>query len=82
MSWLLYNWKDALGVLWLVAIFFAAFYFHHHPEQSGARIVFFLVPFANPNPRRPPRPGRRAVILWLFGLFIVLMAVLFVPGFI
>jgi hypothetical protein len=82
MYWLLENWQNALGVLWLVAIAFVAFYFHRHPEASGARIAFLLVPFANPNPRRSPRPGRRAVILWLFGLFIVLMAILFVPGFI
>jgi hypothetical protein len=82
MSWLLENWQQALGTLWLVAIGLAALYFHHHPEASCARIAFFLVPFANPN--RPPLPpsGRLAPFLVLFGLLIVLMAMLFVPGFV
>jgi hypothetical protein len=81
MPWLVENWQHVLGVLWLVAVLFVVFYFHHHPEASGAQFVFFLVPSANPNRPRSPLPGRRALLLWAFGLLIVLMAILFVPGF-
>jgi hypothetical protein len=82
MSWLVENWRHILGVLWLVAVFLVVFYFYRHPEAAGARIVFFLVPSANPNRPRPALPGLRALLLWALGLFIVLMTILFVPGFV
>jgi hypothetical protein len=81
MDWLSENWQYVLGVLWLATYFVVVFYFRRHPDARGARVVFFLEPWANPNRQRPPFPGRRTFFLWAFGVLIVLVAIFFVPGF-
>ena len=80
MAWLSENWYVILGLLWLAIIGIAAFYFRRHPNASGARFVFYLVPFANPNP--PLSTGPTPLALVVLGLLIVLLAMLFVSGFV
>jgi hypothetical protein len=59
----------------------AGIYFWRNPDAKGARIYFWLVPFSDPTCRTATGLTRRAVILWFIGLAIVLLAILFVPGF-
>ncbi len=82
MVWLVENWYVILGVLWLAIVLLAVVFFRRHPDATGARVFFFLLPFADPHPTPSPRPTPRAIALFALGMLILLLAMLFVPGFV
>ena len=86
MTWIIQHWYFLFGMFGLCATLIAAIYFRRKSDTTAARIFFFLVPIADPkfldldNPN-PNRLTRRALVLVAVGLLIVLLAILFVPGF-
>jgi hypothetical protein len=81
MDWVAQNWHIPWGLFCLAVFIGAGIYFWRNSDAKGARIYFWLVPFSDPTGRTPTGLTRRAVILWFIGLAIVLLAILFVPGF-
>ena len=81
MDWVAQNWHIPWGVFCLAVFIGAGIYYRRNPDASGARVYFRLVPFSDPTGRTPTGLTPRAVIIWLIGLAIVLLAILFVPGF-
>lgn len=81
MDWFAEEGYAVWGLFWLAAFFAALIYLRRNPDSVGARIFFTLVPFTDPTDRTPTSLTPRAIVLWLIGMLIVLLAVLFVPGF-
>ena len=81
MSWIAQNWHLVWGLACLAAFIVLMIYSRRNPEAVGARAFFRLVPFADPTGRAPRGLTHRAVVLWLIGLLILLLAIIFVPGF-
>ena len=81
MEWISQNWYIAWGLFCLALFIVAAVYFRRNPDATGAKTFFWMVPFADPTGRTPTGLTPRAVVLWLVGLIICILAALFVPGF-
>ena len=86
MEWLIQHWYALCGMFGLGAALLAAIHYRKNPETTSARIFFSLFPIADPKifdftSTNPNRPTGRALVLVAIGLFIVLLAILFVPGF-
>ena len=81
MEWLAKNWHIAWALLVLVAFVVARIYYGRNPEAPGAKSFFHMYPYGDPTGKAPTGFTKRALVLWLFGLFIVLLIYLFVPGY-
>jgi hypothetical protein len=79
MKWLFQNWYIAWGLICVVAVIVAYVPFRQKPGAPGARFFFFLFPPADPIRRRPSGLTPRAIVLWLIGFFIVVIATIFMP---
>jgi len=79
MKWLFQNWYIAWGLICVVVVIVAYVHFRQKPEAPGARFFFFLFPPADPIRRRPTGLTPRAIVLWLIGFFIVVIATIFMP---
>ena len=79
MKWLFQNWYIAWGLICVVVVIVAYVHFRHKPEAPGARFFFFLFPPADPIRRRPSGLTPHAIVLWLIGFFIVVIATIFMP---
>ena len=56
-------------------------YVRRHPESTLARFFYFLLPSMNPDRIDRKGPPPLAIGLFCFGLFILLLANLFIPDF-
>lgn len=81
MDWIAQSLYFVWGLICLVAVIAALIYFRRNPEAPGARLFFRMVPFSDPTGTTPTGLTPRAVVLWLLGMLIVLLAFLFVAGF-
>jgi hypothetical protein len=81
MEWISQNWYIIWGLACLVFFISAAVYFRRNPDATGAQTFFWMVPFSDPTGRTPTGLTPRAVVLWLVGLIICILAAIFVPGF-
>lgn len=81
MDWLAQNWHFVWGLVCLAVMIAALVHFRRNPEAPGARLFFRMVPFSDPTGATPTGLTSRAIVLWLFGVLIVLLAFLLVPGF-
>lgn len=79
MKWLSLNWYIVSGLLGLFFTAVAYIHFRRNPEATGASVFFFLFPRADPTGRTPTGLTQRAVVLWFFGVLILLLARLFLP---
>ena len=79
MKWLFQNWYIAWGLICVAVVIVAYVHFRHKPEAPGARFFFFLFPPADPIRRRPSGLTPHAIVLWLIGFFIVVIATIFMP---
>lgn len=81
MDWIAQSWHVVWGLICLAAMIAALVHFRRNPQAPGARLFFRMVPFSDPTGTTQTGLTPRAVVLWLFGVLIVLLAFLFVPGF-
>ena len=81
MNWLAENWYVAWALLCAAAIFGGAVHFRRNPEASGAKAFFWLFPRLNPGYKISSELTPLAIVLWCIGILIVLLAIIFVPGF-
>ena len=81
MSWIAEYWYVVWALVCLAGIIAAGTHFWRNPEATGARIFFLMFPFADPTGRTPTGFTPRALVLWLMGLLILVLASLLVPGF-
>jgi hypothetical protein len=81
MEWLAENWYVAWGLFCLAVLVVVGIYYWRNPEAPGARIYFRMFPLGDPTGETPTGFTNRALMLWLFGLFILLLVYLFVPGY-
>ena len=81
MGWLAENWHIAWALFCAAVIAVGTVYFRRNPEGPGARAFFRIFPRFNPVQDRFKELTPRAIVLWIAGLVIVVLAILFVPGF-
>ena len=81
MEWIAQNWHVVWALIGVIAMIAALIHFRRNPDAPGARLFFRMVPFSDPTGTTPSGLTPRAVVLWLFGLLILLLAAFFVPGF-
>lgn len=66
-------------VVVVVIVIVAYVHFRQKPEAPEARYFFFLFLPADPIRRRPFGLTPRAIVLWLIGFFIAVIATIFMP---
>ena len=86
MNWLIQHWYVVWGLLGLAVVVAVGIHFRNHPESKGARVFFLLFPVSDPTILEPTstnpfRPTPLAFLLFAIGILILLLAMLFVPGF-
>ena len=81
MKWPFQNWYIAWGLMCVVVVVVIVAYVHFRqkPEAPEARYFFFLFLPADPIRRRPTGLTPRAIVLWLIGFFIAVIATIFMP---
>ena len=81
MKWPFQNWYIAWGLICVVVVVVIVAYVHFRqkPEEPEARYFFFLFLPADPIRRRPTGLTPRAIVLWLIGFFIAVIATIFMP---
>jgi hypothetical protein len=82
MAWLAQNWHTVWALFCLAVLSAFVIHWRRNPEGRAARAFFYFFPFADPTGRASPQVTPRAVILFGFGLLILLLVALFVPGFV
>lgn len=81
MNWLTEHWYVAWAVLCAAAILVGAVRYRRNPDATGAKAFFWLFPRLDPNYKVSSETTPLAIVLWCIGVLIVLVAILFVPGF-
>jgi hypothetical protein len=81
MGWLAENWYIAWALFCAAVIAVATLHFRRNPEGSGARAFFRIFPRRSSAYDGFKELTPRALVLWIAGLVIVVLAILFVPGF-
>ena len=81
MGWLAENWYIAWALFCAAVIAIGTVYFRRKPEGPGARAFFRIFPRLDPAHDRFKELTPRAMVLWTLGIAIVVLSILFVPGF-
>ena len=81
MAWLVQNWTLVWALFCLAVLSALIVHWRRNPEGRAARAFFYFVPFADPTGRASPQLTLRALLLFAFGLLILLLAAIFMQGF-
>jgi len=81
MAWLAQNWHLVWALFCLAVLSALIAHWRRNPDGRAARAFFYFVPFADPTGRASPQLTLRALLLFAFGLLILLLAAIFMQGF-
>jgi len=81
MTWLAQNWHLVWALFCFAVLSGFIVHWRRNPEGRAARAFFYFIPFADPTGRASPQVTLRALLLFVFGLLMLLLAAIFVPGF-